>query len=121
MSRGVIGRTLFLGLIQALGATASFYFALYSGGWHWGDPLSASSHLYHQAITMTQAAIVFSQVFNGFAVRTDRESVFAIGIFSTSGILSTVGSLSPRLCVCIRSVPVQTDRIFSRAKRGWRR
>ena len=31
---------------------------------------------------MTQAGIVFSQVFNGFAVRTDRESVFSIGIFS---------------------------------------
>jgi len=82
MSRAVLGRVAFLGSIQAVGATTSFYFALYAGGWRWGDPLSASSHLYHQAITMTQAAIVFSQVFNGFAVRTDRESVFTIGIFS---------------------------------------
>jgi Ca2+-transporting ATPase len=56
MSRGVIGRFTFLGLIQAVGATASFYFALYAGGWRWGDPLSGSSHIYHQAITMTQAA-----------------------------------------------------------------
>ena len=82
MSRTVIGRFLFLGSIQAIGATASFYFALFAGGWHWGDPLSGSSHLYHQAITMTQAGIVFSQVFNGFAVRTDRQSVFAVGFFS---------------------------------------
>jgi magnesium-transporting ATPase (P-type) len=82
MSRAVIGRFLFLGSIQAIGATASFYFALYEGGWRWGDPLSSSSHLYHQAITMTQAGIVFSQVFNGFAVRTDRESVFTVGFFS---------------------------------------
>ncbi|HSB38768.1 MAG TPA: cation-transporting P-type ATPase [Gaiellaceae bacterium] len=82
MSRAVIGRFLFLGSIQAIGATASFYFALFAGGWHWGDPLSGSSHLYHQAITMTQAGIVFSQVFNGFAVRTDRRSVFAVGFFS---------------------------------------
>ncbi len=82
MSRGVVGRFLFLGLIQAAGATASFYFALYMGGWRWGDPLSASEHVYAQAITMTQAGIVFSQVFNGFAVRTDRESVFSVGLFS---------------------------------------
>jgi Ca2+-transporting ATPase len=87
MSRGVIGRFAFLGLIQAVGATASFYFALYAGGWRWGDPLSGSSHVYHQAITMTQAAIVFSQVFNGLAVRTDRESVFSIGPFSNRALV----------------------------------
>jgi Ca2+-transporting ATPase len=82
MSAAVFGRFLFLGLIQAIGATASFFFVLLMGGWGWGDPLSGNSHLYHQAITMTQAGIVFSQVFNGFAVRTDRESVFSVGLFS---------------------------------------
>jgi len=82
MSRSLIGRFAFLGSIQAVGATASFYFALYASGWRWGDSISSSSHLYHQAITMTQAAIVFSQVFNGLAVRTDRQSVFAVGLFS---------------------------------------
>jgi magnesium-transporting ATPase (P-type) len=82
MSRALIGRFVFLGAIQAAGATFSFYFALYQGGWGWGDPLSSSSHLYHQAITMTQAGIVFSQVFNGFAVRTDRASVFSVGFLS---------------------------------------
>ena len=45
-------------------------------------PLQPPTHLYHQAITMTQAGIVFSQVFNGFAVRTDRQSVFTVGFFS---------------------------------------
>jgi P-type Ca2+ transporter type 2C len=88
MSRAVIGRFVFLGLIQAVGATASFYFALYEGGWRWGDPLSTSQHIYHQAITMTQAGIVFSQVFNGFAVRTDRRSVFSIGLFSNRALVA---------------------------------
>jgi magnesium-transporting ATPase (P-type) len=82
LSRALIGRFVFLGAIQAAGATFSFYFALYQGGWHWGDPLSSSSQLYREAITMTQAGIVFSQVFNGFAVRTDRASVFSVGVFS---------------------------------------
>jgi Ca2+-transporting ATPase len=88
MSRAVIGRFAFLGSIQAVGATASFYFALYQGGWRWGDPLVSSEHIYHQAITMTQAAIVFSQVFNGFAVRTDRQSVFSIGLFSNRALVA---------------------------------
>jgi magnesium-transporting ATPase (P-type) len=91
MSRAVIGRFLFLGSIQAVGATASFYFALHAGGWRWGDPLSSSEHLYHQAITMTQAGIVFSQVFNGFAVRTDRKSVFAVGLFSNRRLVYAQG------------------------------
>jgi magnesium-transporting ATPase (P-type) len=84
----VIGRFVFLGSIQAIGATVSFYFALYAGGWRWGDPLSTGDHIYHQAITMTQAAIVFSQVFNGFAVRTDRESVFKVGLFSNRALVA---------------------------------
>jgi magnesium-transporting ATPase (P-type) len=82
MSGALIRRFAFLGAFQAVGATMSFYFALVMGGWGWGDPLTTSSHVYHQAITMTQAAIVFSQVFNGFAVRTDVRSVFSIGLFS---------------------------------------
>ena len=38
--------------------------------------------MYRQAITISQAAIVVSQVFVGFTVRTDRQSLFSIGIFS---------------------------------------
>jgi magnesium-transporting ATPase (P-type) len=78
----VVSRFLFLGAIQAVGATACFLFALHQGGWSFGDPLSSDSQTYHQAITMTQAGIVFSQVFNGFAVRTDVRSVFSVGLLS---------------------------------------
>ncbi|HYL36487.1 MAG TPA: cation-transporting P-type ATPase [Bryobacteraceae bacterium] len=82
LSAEVFKRFLFLGSIQSIGATAAFFFALYMGGWHWGRPLNESMMAYRQAITMTQAGIVFSQFFNGFAVRTDRESVFAVGLLS---------------------------------------
>ena len=88
MSGAVIGRFLFLGFIQAIGATFGFFFALYAGGWRWGGPLTGSMPIYHQAITMTQAGIVFSQVFNGFAVRTDRQSVFSVGIFSNRPLVA---------------------------------
>ena len=36
---------------------------------------------------MTQAAIVVSQFANGFVSRTERESIFKVGLFSNRGIL----------------------------------
>ena len=78
----LIKRMLFLGGIQGAGAIAGFLFVLLQGGWHWGAVLPKTSLLYRHAITMTQAAIVVSQVFNGFAVRTESVSVFHIGLLS---------------------------------------
>ena len=118
MSRTVIGRFLFLGLIQGIGATACFYFALYAGGWHWGDPLSNSSHLYHQAITMTQAGIVFSQVFNGFAVRTDRQSVFSIGLFSNRPLVFAE-ALGVAIMLAISYVPALQSLLGTAALPAW--
>jgi magnesium-transporting ATPase (P-type) len=37
---------------------------------------------------MTQAGIVVSQFFNSFAVRTDRVSVFRIGVFSNPPLIA---------------------------------
>ncbi len=78
----LIKRMLFLGGIQGAGAIAGFMFVLLQGGWHWGAVLPKTSLLYRHAITMTQAAIVVSQVFNGFAVRTESVSIFRIGLLS---------------------------------------
>lgn len=69
-----------------------------------GGALSGSSHLYHQAITMTQAGIVFSQVFNGLAVRTDRQSVFKVGIFSNR-LLVLAEALAILIMVAIAYAP----------------
>lgn len=80
--KDLVKRFLFLGIIQGAGATAGFILVLLHGGWHWGSVLPKRDLLYRHAITMTQAAIVVSQVFNGFAVRTEKVSVFHIGLFS---------------------------------------
>jgi magnesium-transporting ATPase (P-type) len=61
-------------------------------------------HVYHQAITMTQAGIVFSQVFNGFAVRTDVRSVFSIGLFSNR-VLVLGEALGVAIMLAISYVP----------------
>jgi magnesium-transporting ATPase (P-type) len=46
------------------------------------DPASPHYAIYREAITMTQAAVVAGQVANGFACRTERESLFRVGVFS---------------------------------------
>lgn len=83
----LVKRLLFLGGIQGAGAIAAFLFVLLSRGWEWGTALPAGDPVYRHAITMTQAAIVVSQVFNGFAVRTESISVFRIGFFTNPFLL----------------------------------
>ncbi|MCX6003789.1 MAG: cation-translocating P-type ATPase C-terminal domain-containing protein, partial [Chloroflexi bacterium] len=57
------------------------------GGWVWGTTLPMHDPLYRHAITATQAAIVISQIFNSFAVRTSLDSVFKKGLFSNRWLL----------------------------------
>ncbi len=97
-------RFLFLGVIQGTGATVGFMLVLLHGGWHWGTMLPKTDLLYRHAITVTQAAIVISQVFNGFAVRTERVSVFQIGLFSNR-FLILAEALGVGIISCISYIP----------------
>jgi Ca2+-transporting ATPase len=77
----VVRRFCFLGGIQSLGVVLAFFWKIHTAG----IPYSAftpDNPVYREALTMTQAGIVVSQFFNSFAVRTDVQSVFAIGVFS---------------------------------------
>jgi P-type Ca2+ transporter type 2C len=49
-------------------------------GWRPGLPMDGTGELYRRATTMTFAAIVAAQVGNVFACRTDRQSVFRVGL-----------------------------------------
>jgi magnesium-transporting ATPase (P-type) len=82
LSPGAIGRIVLLGGIVAATAIAGFITTLLRGGWTWGQPLPGTSLLYREAITMTNAGIVVTQIANGFGNRTDVVSVFRIGLFS---------------------------------------
>jgi P-type Ca2+ transporter type 2C len=87
MSRATLARVAYIGAIQSVFAVAGFLYVLLSHGWTWGDaswmqPTSPHYMIYREALTMTQAAIVAGQVANGFGCRTERESLFKIGIFS---------------------------------------
>jgi magnesium-transporting ATPase (P-type) len=109
----LVKRFLFLGVIQGAGATAGFVIVLLHGGWHWGTILPKTDLLYRHAITMTQAAIVVSQVFNGFAVRTEKVSVFRIGLLSNRFLI--VGeAIGVGIMACISYVPF-VQRLFGTA------
>ncbi|GAC1602518.1 MAG: hypothetical protein NVS3B21_30750 [Acidimicrobiales bacterium] len=97
-SASVVGRFLFLGSIQSIGVVFAFFWRIHSAhlGFHAFEqaagspyPLNAvARHVYREALTMTQAGIVMSQFFNGFAVRTDEQSVFKVGIFSNLPLIA---------------------------------
>jgi magnesium-transporting ATPase (P-type) len=87
LSKATLRRVVFIGVIQSVFAVTGFLYVLLSHGWTWGDaswmqPASANYPYYREALMMTQAAIVMGQVANGFGCRTERESVFKIGLFT---------------------------------------
>jgi calcium-translocating P-type ATPase len=102
-SAAVVRRFLFLGSIQALGVTSVFFWHIHSSGIPYGD-FTADNLVYREAITMTQAGIVVSQFFNGLAVRSDRQSIFRIGLFSNRPLLAA-GFLGIALMACISYLP----------------
>jgi sodium/potassium-transporting ATPase subunit alpha len=77
----------FLGLIEAAIAMGGFFLYLSANGWIWNSPLDWSSPLYKEATTVTLSAIVMAQVANVFACRSDRYSIFRLGLFSNPLIL----------------------------------
>ncbi|MCK8437272.1 cation-transporting P-type ATPase [Streptomyces sp. D2-8] len=89
-SSAVMGRILFLGGIQALGVTAVFFWHIHASGIPYAD-ITEDDIVYREAVTLVQAGVVLSQFFVALAVRTDRQSVFRIGLLSNSWLLAAGG------------------------------
>jgi magnesium-transporting ATPase (P-type) len=87
----------FLGVAEAILSLGAFFWAYWVAGWRPGLPMAATGGLYRRATTMTLAGIVAAQVGNVFACRTDRQSVFAVGLTSNGfvipGIAAEIGIL----------------------------
>jgi len=73
----------FLGPLQALVCMLGY---LYVFGWKWGEELwrikEADPIIYVKATTMSLTGIVMTQIGNGFACRTNLESIFKVGFLS---------------------------------------
>ena len=87
----------FLGVAEAALSLLAFFWTYWVAGWRPGLPMAATGELYRRATTMTLAGIVATQVGNVFACRTDRESIFRVGLFSNRfvlyGIVAEIGIL----------------------------
>ncbi len=80
-SWALVRRIVFLGGIEAAGAVLIFFWRIHASPLSWSQ-IDTHTLAYRQAITLTQAAIVFGQLFAAMSVRTERESLFALGAFS---------------------------------------
>ncbi len=75
----------FLGPIEGVCSLAAFFFVYYLDGWRPAMGISAMAvkgPVYVMATTACFGAIVATQIGNGFACRTERESIFKAGLFS---------------------------------------
>lgn len=86
----------FLGPIQTMACMAGFFFVFIRAGWSMsrvvelgvaGAAVYRTNPLYMHATTMTHTGIITTQIGNGFACRTERISVFKIGIFKNRFLL----------------------------------
>jgi calcium-translocating P-type ATPase len=87
----------YLGVVEAALALGAFFWTYWVAGWRPGLPMDATGELYRRATTMTLAGIVAAQVGNLFACRTDRASVFRVGLltnrFLPGGVAAALGVL----------------------------
>jgi magnesium-transporting ATPase (P-type) len=88
LNRGTLTRVFgVVGPLEGLAAMASFLFAYWVAGWRPWEALADSGPLYLQATAMAYAGIVMGQVGAGLAWRTNRRSVFRVGLLSNRLLL----------------------------------
>lgn len=86
---------LFLGPIEAAVGLFGYFFMYFNNGLNFSNLVALGTSprtyigdpLYRQATTMSLASIVMTQIGNGFACRTNLESVFKAGIFKNRLLL----------------------------------
>jgi P-type Ca2+ transporter type 2C len=105
LSRRVLARVYgFVGLLEGIAAMTSFFVGCLLGGWRPGSALPSTGTAYLQATTMTQTAIVMGQVGAGQAMRTERRSVFSVGLLSNRLLLVGI-AFEVALAVALVYVP----------------
>ncbi len=93
LSRAVLARAyLYLGPVQAAVCLGAYFYAYLSSGWRPGAPLPDSGPVYALATTMTFAAVVATQIGNGLAQRTTRESIRTVGLTSNRLLLAGIAT-----------------------------
>lgn len=81
---------LFLGVIEAVASMAIFMSYLFAHGFTWGTTLALKDPLYLGATTMALAAIVFCQIGNGFACRSETTPIWRMNILGNRFYLAGI-------------------------------
>ncbi len=102
-----------IGPLQTFFAYVIFFKILFAGGWSWGADISMRDPLYMSAIMGFFATIIVVQMFNVFACRTIRTSVFTKGFFKNHIVL--LGILSEGLLVALIGWHPWIRRVFDTA------
>ncbi len=97
----VFARSLYIGVIIAVGAMIGCLSAWSAGGWQWGMPLPADDPVYIKGVTMTFAGIVVAQVGNVLACRTSKQSIFKTSLKTNKWILVGIAAQLAILAVLI--------------------
>jgi Ca2+-transporting ATPase len=130
LTRGMIVKAyMFLGLLAASIGMIGFFYRYIEAGWTFGDwagmaafgnmPTGGSpaTGIYMAATTMTLLGIVMAQVGNGFAMRTHRQSILAVGFFTNK--LRWWGLAGELLGVAALMYVPFLQKIFSTAPLTW--
>ncbi|MFO0946613.1 MAG: cation-transporting P-type ATPase [Planctomycetota bacterium] len=79
-----------LGALEAALGMGGFFFVYMYAGWRWGEPLADGGTLYVTATTMSLAGIVACQLGNALACRSERKSVFTLGLYSNRALIGAM-------------------------------
>ena len=100
---------LFLGAVQSAAVMAVFFGWYWTHG-HWGQVLDLPDEgaIYHQAVSMAFATVVFTQIGNLFAQRADNSTLRQVGWFTNRLVWAGVASELVIVAVIVY-VPVMQD------------
>ena len=103
----VMLRSLFIGIITAIGAMYGCLSVWAAGGWTLGMQLPPDSLVYIKGTTMTFAGIVVAQVGNVLACRTTKQSIFRTSFKTNRWILVGIAAQLCILSIIVYVPPLQ--------------
>lgn len=90
MTKSFIERYLYLGVIMGALVMATYIWTLYRYGWSWGTAVEANSMIQLKGASVAFALLVIIQMVNAFNSRSEKNSIFTIGIFSNLFLLGAI-------------------------------
>lgn len=98
----------YLGAMVSSVSMIAFFFVLQINGWHYGEMPSSESLTYKQATTACLMGLMSMQIANSSICRSERKSIFSLGLFSNPMLNSGVAAEITLMALITYSQPGQT-------------